>query len=64
MPEMTLLLDTPDDGHTELPDVTEQEMCLAAVIIQIGHSVRDTLKDYWTILEQFCTPFYKNMKCI
>jgi hypothetical protein len=41
-----IIIRPPDnDGHTKLPDVTEQEVCFAAVIIQMGHNIRGTLKD-------------------
>jgi hypothetical protein len=49
-----------DDGASSspLPDVTLAEMYLfLALIVQMGHDIRDTLKDYWSTLEQFHTPF-------
>jgi hypothetical protein len=52
-------LEVLDDGPSPLPDVTESEMFLfLAIIIQMGHNVRDGLADYWLTIEQFLTPFY------
>jgi len=31
------------------------------IIIQVGHDIRDTMNNYWSSLEQFCTPFYNNI---
>jgi hypothetical protein len=54
-------LDRLEDGPSPRPDVTDSEMFLfLAIIIQMGHDVRDTLKDYWSTAEQFATPFYSN----
>ncbi|PNF16268.1 hypothetical protein B7P43_G11642 [Cryptotermes secundus] len=33
------------------------------IIIQMGHDIRDRLKDYWSTAEQFTTPLYTNMHC-
>jgi hypothetical protein len=52
-------LDTLDNGPSPAPDITECEMFLfLAIIVQMGHDIRDSLKDYWTVTEQFRTPFY------
>jgi hypothetical protein len=52
-------LDMLDNGSSSAPDITECEMFLFLVIIvQMGHDIRDSLKHYWTVTEQFCTPFY------
>ena len=46
---------------TQPPDVTLEEMSkFLAIIIQMGHDQRDTLKDYWSRDEQYYTPFYHN----
>jgi hypothetical protein len=29
-----------------------------AIIVQMGHGIRDSLADYWSMTEQFHTPFY------
>ncbi|PNF29671.1 PiggyBac transposable element-derived protein 4 [Cryptotermes secundus] len=43
------------------PDVTIEEIYnFLAIIIQMGHDQRDTLKDYWSRDEQYYTPFYRN----
>jgi hypothetical protein len=47
-------IDTLDEGPTPLRDVTVQEIYLfVAVVFQMGHDQRDTLKDYWSIAENF-----------
>jgi hypothetical protein len=52
-------LDTLDNGPSPAPDITACEMFLfLAIIVQMGHDIRDSLKDYGTVTEQFCTPFY------
>jgi len=39
--------------------VTEAEMpAFLALTLQMGHTVQDRLEDYWTKMEQLCTPFY------
>ncbi|PNF23240.1 hypothetical protein B7P43_G18268 [Cryptotermes secundus] len=54
-------LDRLEDGTSPRPDVTESKMFLfLGIIIQMGHDIRDTLKDYWSTAEQFATPFYSN----
>jgi len=60
------LLDAVDEGHYTLPEVTVQEMYVfLAVIVQMGYDLRDTLKDYWSALEQYFMVFYRNtMKCV
>jgi len=41
--------------------MTIQEMHIfLAIIIQMGHDVRDTLEVYWSTVESFFTPFYRN----
>jgi hypothetical protein len=51
--------DTLDKRPSSVPDITESEMLLfLALIIQMGHDVRDSSKDYWTVSEQFLIPFY------
>ncbi|PNF34306.1 hypothetical protein B7P43_G15809, partial [Cryptotermes secundus] len=43
------------------PDITIEEIYnFLAIIIQMGHDQRDTLKDYWSRDEQYYTPFYRN----
>jgi hypothetical protein len=52
-------LETLYDGPSPAHDITECEMFLfLAIIVQMGHDIRDSLKDYWTVTEQFCTLFY------
>jgi hypothetical protein len=51
-------LETVSEGRCPLPDVTVPEMCLFVSIVQMGHSQRDRLKDYWSTLEQFFMAFY------
>jgi hypothetical protein len=54
------VLDALDVGWYPLPDVTVQEMCLfLAIIVQMGQDQRDTLKDYWSTLEQYFMAFYR-----
>ncbi|PNF14553.1 hypothetical protein B7P43_G14961 [Cryptotermes secundus] len=57
-------VDRRQDGPSPRPDVTESEKFLfLGIIIQMGHDNRGRLKDYWSTLEQFATPFYsKTMK--
>jgi hypothetical protein len=50
-------LDTLDKRHSPVPDITESDMLLD-MIIQIGHDVSDSLKDYWAVREQFLKLFY------
>lgn len=52
-------------GSSPEPDIKYSEMCaFLAIVIQMGHDIRDSLKDYWARLEQFYTPFYGNaMAC-
>jgi hypothetical protein len=50
-----------DEGHYALPEVTVQDMCVfLAIIVQMGYVLRDTLKDYWWVLEQYFMVFYRN----
>jgi hypothetical protein len=54
-----LYLDFLDDGTSPVPDITESKMFLfLAIIIQIGYTICDNLKEYWSIAEQFVSPFY------
>jgi hypothetical protein len=57
-------LDSLNDGRSPLPDVTLKEMfSFLALILQMGHNIRDTLKVYWSTAEQFSMPFFgKTMK--
>jgi hypothetical protein len=51
-------LDTLDEGQFPLPYVTVQEMRLfLAIIVQMGHDLRDTLKNYWLTPEQHFMAF-------
>ena len=44
------------------PDITIGEIyTFFAIIIQMGHDQRGSLKDYWSREEQYCTPFYSNV---
>ena len=44
------------------PDITSEELYkFFAIIIQMGHDQRGSLKDYWSREEQYCTPFYSNV---
>jgi hypothetical protein len=41
-------LDRINDGPSPLPDKTEAKMLVfLAITIQMGHSIRDKLTDYW-----------------
>jgi hypothetical protein len=52
-------LDKLEDGPLPLPDVTDSEMFLfLGIIVQMGHNIRDRLRDYWSTTEQFLTKFY------
>jgi hypothetical protein len=43
------------------PNITIEELYkFLAIIIQMGHDQRDTLKDYWARVEQYHTPFFHN----
>jgi hypothetical protein len=54
-------IDRLDEGPSRLPDVTEAEMLVfLALIIEMGHCIRDKLTDYWTRAEHFHTTFYTN----
>ena len=42
-----------------LPDITLPDMMtFIALTLQMGHNLRDTLRDYWSRLRQLHTPFY------
>ncbi|KAG8229295.1 hypothetical protein J437_LFUL010049 [Ladona fulva] len=50
-----------DEGPSPQIDVTfSVMMTFLAIVIQMGHDIRDSLKDYWSRLEQFYTPFFGN----
>jgi len=52
-------LDKCEDGPSPQCDVTEAEMfAFLALTLQMAHTVQDRLEDYWTKMEQLCTPFY------
>ena len=52
-------LENPDNGPTPEREVTEAEMfAFLALTLQMGHTVQGRLEDYWTKMEQLCTPFY------
>jgi hypothetical protein len=52
-------LDFLDNGSPPVPDIAESKMFLfLSIIIQMGHDMRDNLKDYWSNTEQFSLPFY------
>jgi len=52
-------LENSDDGHSPEREVTEVEMfAFLALTLQMGHTVQGSLEDYWTKMEQLCTPFY------
>ncbi|PNF42548.1 hypothetical protein B7P43_G06920 [Cryptotermes secundus] len=58
-------LDRLQDGPSPRPDVTDSEINPVSllphlVIIQMGHDIRDRLKDNWSTVEQFAKPFYSN----
>ncbi|PNF24699.1 hypothetical protein B7P43_G17356 [Cryptotermes secundus] len=55
-------IDRLQDGPSPRPDVANSKMFLfLGIIIQIGHDIRDRLKDYCSTAEQFATPFYSNI---
>jgi hypothetical protein len=50
-----------EDGSSPLPDMTDSEMSIfLRIIIQIGHDIRDRLRDYWTTAHQLLRSFYSN----
>jgi hypothetical protein len=52
-------LATLEDGPTPLPDITGSEMfLLLAIIVQMGHDIRDSLEDYLSTIEQLIASFY------
>jgi hypothetical protein len=52
-------LDRQDKTPIPLPDITNSEIFLfLAITVQMGHDIRDRLRDYWTRTEQFFTSFY------
>jgi hypothetical protein len=52
-------LDSLEDGPSPLPDVTYSEIFLFLMIItQMGHNIRDRIRDYWATAEQFLTSHY------
>ena len=58
-------LDNCEDRPSPQRDVTEAEMFVfLALTLQVGRTVQDRLEDYWTKMEQLCTPFYgQTMAC-
>ena len=53
-------LDTLDHELSPVPDITEAEMIVfLAVTLQMGHSLRERLADYWSTADNFYTPFYR-----
>jgi hypothetical protein len=43
------------------PDITIEELyTFLAIILQMGHDQRDSMKDYWSRDEQYHTPFFHN----
>jgi len=51
-------LDDFEDGPSPQREVTEAEMfSFLALTLQMGHTVQGRLEDYWTKMEQLCTPF-------
>jgi len=51
-----------DDRHSPEREVIEAEMfAFLALTLQMGHTVQGKLEDYWTKMEQICTPFYGQM---
>ena len=52
-------LDNFEDGPSPHREVTEAEtFAFLALTLQMGHTIQDRLEDYWTKMEQLCTPFY------
>jgi hypothetical protein len=52
-------LDSFEDGHSLLLDMTDSEQFLfLGIIIQTGHDIRDRIRDYWMTTEQFLMYFY------
>ena len=52
-------LDNFEDGPSPQREVTEAEMlAFLALTLQMGHTVRDRVEDYWMKMEQLCTPFF------
>ena len=52
-------LDKCEDGPSLQRDVTETEIfAFLTLTLQMGHTVQDRLENYWTKMEQLCTPFY------
>jgi len=50
------------DRKTKLPDIPVDEVRhVLALIIMLGHDVRNTIKDYWLTSELHCTPFYSKV---
>jgi len=52
-------LDGQDSPCRQLPDITLPDMkTFVALALHMGHSLKDTLHDYWLRLRQLHTPFY------
>jgi len=58
-------LENSDNGPSPESEVTQEEMFVfLALRLQMGHTVQGRLEDYWTKMEQLCTPFYgQTMAC-
>jgi len=54
-------IDRLDDGPSPEPNVTEAEMFVLTLTVQMGHGIRDKLTDYWSTLDQLYTTFYGTM---
>ena len=55
-------LDNSDNGPSSHREVTRAEMFMfLALTVQMRHAVQGRLEDYWTKLEQFCCPIYRQM---
>ena len=52
-------LDRQAGPSRRLPDITLPDMMtFAALALQMGHELKDTLHDYWSRLRQLHNPFY------
>ena len=52
-------LENADDGPSHERKVTDAEMfAFLDLTLQMEHTVQDRLEDYWTKMEQLCTPLY------
>jgi hypothetical protein len=54
---------TTGNTSAQTPDITIEEMyTFFGLIIEMKHDQRHSLKDYWSREEQYCTPFYSNVR--